>query len=45
LGLADPGITVADSDGSFLADGVGELGEAAVFLRDDEVSAHGSSSS
>jgi hypothetical protein len=32
LGLADPGITVADSDGSFLADGVGELGEAAVFF-------------
>lgn len=45
LRLADAGIAVADADRAFLADGVGEFDEAAVFFRDDEVAAHGSSSS
>jgi hypothetical protein len=45
LGFAYSGVPVADPDGLLFADGVGELGEAAVLLGDDEVFVHGSSSS
>lgn len=44
-GLADAGVAVADPNGVFFADDVGELGEAAVFFRDDELAGHGRSSS
>ena len=40
LRLTDAGLAVADADGDVLADGAGELGEAAVFLGDDEVAVH-----
>ena len=35
-GLADPGWSEAEPDGAVAPDGVGELGEAAVLLGDDE---------
>ncbi|CDZ90121.1 hypothetical protein RHRU231_620012 [Rhodococcus ruber] len=44
-GLADASIAVADADRVFFAHGVRELSKAAVFLGDDEVLGHHSSSS
>ncbi len=45
IGLTDSCVSVADADRSFFSDGVGELGEASVFLCHDECLIHHSSSS